>query len=188
MKQVTDAMDRHLNRDRHFRCADVYELQLRNGGTYFFTDSDADIVYEGNLYVHNRFIIERTQIKTNSRVMVDKLVVTVFSDRSDKIEGKTVQEFAHDGGFDGARLFLRRVFFDDDGSPFGHVALFGGIVEVSNAGGMELKFNVKAETQGLHMFFPLRRYYPETPYGTIAGKDSGTALVAPFVPSSLSLF
>ena len=188
MKQVTEAMNAHLNHDKHFRCADVYDLQLRGGSTYFITDSDVDVGYEGNLYKHNQLVIERTQIKTNSRVTVDKLTITIFSDKSDKIEGKTVQEFAHDGGFDRAKLFLRRVFFDDEGIPFGHVSLFGGMVEVSAAGGLELKLNVKAETQGLHMSFPLRRYYPQTPYGAIAGKDSGTALVAPFVPSSLSLF
>lgn len=68
------------------------------------------------------------------------------------------------------------------------MSLFGGVVEVSKAGGIALKLTVKAETQGLNMPFPRRRYYPQAPYGGIAGKDSGTALIAPFVPTSLSLY
>lgn len=188
MKQVSEKMNAHLNGSKHFLCADVYELRLRDGVGYFLTDADVDVSYNGRLYRHDEMILMRTQIKTMSRVAVDKMTVTIYADESDKIGAKPVNEFAHGGGFDRARLYLNRIFFDDNHEPIGHVSLFGGVVEVSKAGGLAIKLTVKAETQGLNMPFPRRRYYPQAPYGGIAGKDSGTALIAPFVPTSLSLY
>lgn len=52
-------------------------------------------------------ILMRTQIKTMSRVAVDKMTVTIYADESDKIGDQSVNEFAHDGGFDKAKLFFK---------------------------------------------------------------------------------
>ena len=94
---------------------------------------------------------------------------------------------AHSGVLDRAKLYLRRCFFRDQ-SVVGAIDLFGGNVEVKSAGGIKIELSVKAETQGLNMEFPVRRYYPQGSYttnedGVIYSKETDAAtLIAPFVP------
>lgn len=188
MKNVSDKMNEYLNKEKNFNCADLYELYLRDGSEYFFTDYDDDVKYNGKIYLHNKFIINRTRIKTQHKVTVDKMTVTIFADENDNIGKKLVNKFAHDGGFDRAMFYLKRIFLDDKGNAIGHVSLFGGLSEVNKVGGLKLILNIKAETQGLNRMFPCRRYYPQTPYGSVSKKDNNTALIAPFVPRTLNLY
>lgn len=187
MKQVSEKLNAFLNSSRHFICADIYELRTRDGGAYRFTDGNEDVAYNGRRYRADLFAVKRSQTKTIGSVSVDKLTLTIYADKSDKLNGEAANAFAHSGGLDRAQLFLSRVFFDEQGQAIGHVALFGGVVEIQNGGGLTLTLSVKAETQGLNVEFPRRRYYPQTPFGAVAGKDSGTALVAPFIPSTASV-
>lgn len=71
----------------------------------------------------------------------------------------------------------------------GAIALFGGQVEVKQAGGIKVELTVKSKTQGLNMQFPLRKYYPQGTYtlnsdsNIISSQTSEeTCLIAPFVP------
>lgn len=187
MKQVNQSLEAHLNTVTNIMSYDLYELVLFNGNHYYYADTDKDIIYNGQIYNCDSLLLKRQQVKINARVVVDSMSVTIHAGKTDRIEGKSLFEAAHDGTMDRAKLFLKRCFFNGS-SIIGAIDLFGGTVEVKSAGGIKLSLLVKAKTQGLNMGFPIRRYYPQGSYTTSANgvtyskeTDSG-AVIAPFVP------
>ena len=186
MKQVDASLTAYLNTQKQIQSCDLYRLVLANGSTYYYTDADVDITYGGQIYKHNALLLKREQIKLNSTVAVDTLTVTIYCNKKDLIESKPVMTAALDGTMDRARLYLSRCFFKDS-TVAGAVALFGGKIEIKKAGGLQLQLSVKAETSGLNMDFPIRKYYPQgsfsTTGGTItAGSSDSSAVIAPFIP------
>ena len=193
MKTVTKDLETYLNTAKNMTFCDLYELRLFNGNTYYYADTDMDIVYDGHVYQHNALLIKRNQIKLNSNVVVDTMTVTIYANTKDTIEGKTILQAAHDGTMDRANLQLRRCFFRGQ-TIVGCISLFGGTAEVKSAGGIGLQLTVKTKTQGLNMNFPIRKYYPQGTYSTddtsqvISSKETdSTCVIAPFVPRKEAL-
>jgi len=197
MKTVDPALQNYLNTVKNFISCDLFELVLANGNTYYYADTDCDIVYNNHIYQHDALLIKRQQIKLQGQVTVDTLGVTIYTDGNhakDLIDGQPVLAVAHNGTLDGAKLYLRRAFFNVmDGqlpaaSVVGVVSLFGGDVEIKSSGGIKLELTVKAKTQGLNKEYPIRKYYPEGCYTTTGGvvistgETNDTCLIAPFVP------
>lgn len=187
MKQVTSALETYLNTERNIQACDIYELRLSGGHKYYYADMDADITYNGNIYRHDSLLFSRAQVKLNSTVVVDTMTIEVKGGKNDLIEGVPFLKAVHNGVLDRAKLYLRRCFFRDS-QIVGCIDLFGGITEVSSAGGLLVTLEVKAETSGLNMDFPIRKYYPQGSFSTDADgfvtiKDSDEiAVVAPFKP------
>lgn len=172
MKEVNEVLRNHLNNDKYFMSCDLYELRLRSGVTYYWADSDADVSYNGQIYKSDGPIIVRDKIATNSTVSVDKMSVSISTNEQDKIGGVPIMAVAHNGGFDGAQMTLKRAFFDDDYTIIGAVGLFTGLCEVSQGGGLTLKLNVKSIVQKLNIEYPNRRYYPQCPF-SVYSKECG---------------
>lgn len=187
MKQVTSALETYLNTERNIQACDIYELKLSNGHKYYYADMDADITYNGNIYRHDSLLFNRAQVKLNSTVVVDTMTIEVKGGKNDLIEGVPFIKAVHNGALDRAKLYLRRCFFRDS-QIVGCIDLFGGLTEISSAGGLLVTLEVKAETSGLNMDFPIRKYYPQGSFSTDADgvvtiKDSDEiAVVAPFKP------
>lgn len=163
MKSVSETLSAHLNNEKSFLSCDLYELVLKSGVAYYWAVTDLDVKLGGKTYRSNGPIITRNQIKTSSTVSVDKLTVTINCNLDDKIGGVPIMAVAHNGGFDGATLKLRRAFFSDKG-VIDAVDLFEGIVEVKKGGGLTLQLDVKSTVQKLNVEYPIRRYYPQCPY------------------------
>lgn len=187
MKQVNSSLEMHLNTAKNLMSCDLYDFVLFNGNRYRWADTDKDIVYAGQVYEHDALLIKRQQVKLNDRVVVDSMSVTIYANKRDTLEGKPLFQAVHDGDLDKAKLYLKRCFFRN-GSIIGAIDLFGGGVEVKQAGGIKLELTVKAKTQGLNMGFPIRRYYPQGSYTTnsegvtTSKKTDEGAVIAPFVP------
>jgi len=188
MKEVNADLNTYLNTAKNLTSCDLYELVLYDGRHFYYADTDMDIFYDGNNYVHNGLLIKRAQIKLNSTVVVDTMTVTIHADKKDKLGDVPILKAANDGVFDRSVLYLRRCFFRDT-TIIGCIDLFGGNVEVKSAGGIKLELTVKAKTQGLNMQFPIRKYYPQGTYSVdstsqiITSKDTDdTCLIAPFIP------
>lgn len=188
MKTVGEALSIYLNTERHITSCDLYELDMHNGHTYHYADTDRDISYNGVIYLHNALILKRQQIKMDSSIVVDSMTVTAYMDKSDQIEAEMFMKAAHSGILDKSKLYLRRCFFNE-GNVVGVISLFGGNVEVKSAGGIKMQLTVKAKTQGLNMPFPIRKYYPQGSYTVNADsniisetQDESTCLIAPYVP------
>lgn len=172
MKEVNEALRQHLNNDKHFNSCDLYELRLKSGVSYYWADADADISHDGNIYKSNGPIIVREKISTTSTVSVDKMSVSISTNEQDKIGGIPIMAVAHNGGFDGAEMSLKRAFFDDNYKIIGVVGLFTGTCEVSQGGGLTLKLSVKSIVQKFNIEYPNRRYYPQCPF-SIYSKECG---------------
>lgn len=164
MKHVDEVLNSHLNTNKSFVSCDLYELQLVSGISYYWADTDANVSYGGKLYRGDGPIITRNQIKTRSEVAVDKLTVNISCNKDDKIGGVPIMAVAHNGGFDGATLSLKRAFFDEKNHIIGVVSLFTGDVNVKQGGGLTLQLDVKSVVQRLNTEFPSKRYYPQCPY------------------------
>lgn len=196
MKDVTADLATHLNTEKSFLSCDLFDLVLANGNTYYYADTDCDVVMGNIIYRHDALLIQRQQISIQGQVTVDTLDVTIYTDgehAADKIESLPVMQVAHSGVLDGAKLYLKRAFFHKTGdlpaaAVIGTIGLFGGDVEIKSSGGIKLELTVKSKTQGLNREFPIRKYYPQGAYTTTSGQivSSGqtndTCLIAPFVP------
>lgn len=193
MKSVTKDLETYLGTIKNMTSCDLYELVLYSGNTYYYADTDMDIVHDGHVYKHDAFIINRDQVKLNDRVVVDTMTVTIHAGRKDMIASVPVLEAAHNGVLDRAKLYLKRCFFRTadamNSSIIGVIDLFGGNVEVKSAGGIKLQLTVKAKTQGLNMSFPIRKYYPQGTYSVdstsqiiSSSETDSTCLIAPFIP------
>lgn len=186
MKTVDDGLITYLNTQKNVQSCDLYQLTLANGNIYRYTDADVDIVSDGNVYKHGELLFSREQIKLNATVTVDTLTVTIHCSPTDKVESKSIMTAALDGTLDRARLHLSRCFFRDS-TVVGVINLFGGKVEIKQAGGLSLQLAVKAETSGLNMDFPVRKYYPQGSFSAsngnvTAGTGDDAAVIAPYIP------
>lgn len=59
MKDVAFQLADHLNTAKNFVSCDLYTLKVNNGNTYYYTNADQDIVYDGVTYRHNALLIKR---------------------------------------------------------------------------------------------------------------------------------
>ena len=188
MKEISKGLETYLNTERNLMSCDLYRLVLLNGTEYRYADTDKDVTYNGKTYKHDSLIMTRKQIEQDSEVSVDSLTVDVYADSGDLVSSRPFIKSAHDGVLDRARLYLTRAFFSRDGVIIGTIDLFGGNVEVKKAGGIHVELEVKSDTQGLNMDFPIRKYYPRGQYVVsndtiISSTDTDkTTLVAPFIP------
>ena len=188
MKEITKSLEKYLNTERNLMSCDLYRLVLLNGIEYRYADTDKDVVYNGKTYKHDSLVMTRKQIEQDSEVSVDSLTVDVYADSGDLVSSRPFIKSAHDGVLDRARLYLTRAFFDRNGVIIGTIDLFGGNIEVKKAGGIHIELEVKSDTQGLNMDFPIRKYYPRGQYVVsndtiISSTDTDkTTLVAPFIP------
>lgn len=188
MKEITKSLETYLNTERNLMSCDLYRLVLLSGTEYRYADTDKDVIYNGKTYKHDSIVMTRKQIEQDSEVSVDSLTVDVYADSDDLVSSKPFIKSAHDGVLDRARLYLTRAFFNRDGVIIGTIDLFGGNVEVKKAGGIHVELEVKSDTQGLNMDFPIRKYYPRGQYVVsndtiISSTDTDkTTLVAPFIP------
>lgn len=188
MKMVTDALSDYLNTKKELLSNDLYTLTLYTGESYYYTDADHDIAWNGHTYLHNALMLKRQQTKLNNVISVDSMTVSVYATAEDKLGDKPVFLAAHDGALDRATLALSRCFFNNSGEIIGVIALFSGITEVKNCGGLVMKLTVKSKVQGLSQEFPRRRFYPQGTYSTSGGKvssqtdEDSASVIAPFVP------
>lgn len=188
MKLVTDALSDYLNTKKELLSNDLYTLTLYTGESYYYTDADHDITWNGRTYLHNALMLKRQQTKLNNVISVDSMTVSVYATAEDKLGDNPVFLAAHDGVLDRATLALSRCFFNNSGEIIGVIDLFSGATEVKSCGGLVMQLTVKSKVQGLSQEFPRRRFYPQGTYSTSGGKvssqtdEDSASVIAPFVP------
>lgn len=188
MKEVTTTLADYLNTKKEMRACDLYVLSLLSGDTFYYTDADHNVDYDGHTYQHDALLLKREQTKINNTISVDSMTVSIYATVEDKLGDMPIFLAAHDGLLDRGILSLSRCFFDDEGNIMGVMGLFSGTTEVKSCGGLQMKLTVKSKVQGLSQEFPRRRFYPQGTFATSGGtvsasstEDSGT-VIAPFVP------
>lgn len=189
MKDVSNTIQNYLNTEKHFTCCDLYSVTLANASTYYISGGDTDVSWNGRNWT-KKMILTRGQVKASGEPNVDTMSVDIACDSNDTFGGTSFMELGHSGQLNGGVLTVYRAYFDSTNTCIGAFPVFSGKTEISSAGGLKVKLNVKAETQGLNQQIPLRVFAPQTAYMTdtngdvvISETDTVTMLV-PLKPSN----
>ena len=198
MKECTTDLATYLNTSTVFKGCNLYEIKLLDGTVLYITDFDKDIVFNNHTYLHDKFILERSQTKVNGSPNVDTLNIVLYADRqhSDLVKNTFVLEAIHKGIFDTSQITLYRAYFDaemDTNRPYGAIKIFLGRMELDSCDTFQAKFTAKAEITGLNALLPLRTFQAQTSYANNKGtvvEYSGdtTTCVVPLKPSSNVLY
>lgn len=164
MKTMQSDLLQYLTTEKNFISCDLFEIELANGYVLYLCDHDEDITYNGHTYLHDACIVNRTSTEIRNNLSVDKMTLTLYVDRKDKIENAPILHAATSGGLDSAKCKCMKVFFDDKFRIKGTIELFSGILEIRKGGGMEIVADVKSKIQMLNVNWPNRRYYPTCAY------------------------
>lgn len=187
MKQVSNDLNEYLNNERNFVAVDLYLLKLKSGNTYYLTDFDADVVWNGITWQHKLLLIKRDLLSLNGEPSVDTLTVNINCSNNDKIDGVPFMYACHNGLLDDGVMALYKAYFKD-GVCVGAYKIFEGLTEVNSAGGIGVKLSIKSIVQGLSQNIPPRVFAPQSAYcndnGTVttSDKDEYTMLI-PLKPS-----
>lgn len=188
MKTVKKEMMDYLLSKREMVTCDLYVLTLFDKTSYYYTNGDQDVTYDGHVYKHGVFLIKREQTKLHSSIAVDTMTISIYATIEDTLGDKPLFLAGHDGSLDRATLSLSRCFFDEEGNIMGTIDLFSGITEVKSCGGIKMQLTVKSKVQSLSQEYPRRRYYPQGTYASSGGRVSSSSeedsasVIAPFVP------
>jgi uncharacterized phage protein (TIGR02218 family) len=148
---------------RQFIMADLYTITTIQGGQYFYTSYDYDLVVNGHTFNSGGLIIERSSIRIVIGVEVDTLDVTVKADNSatSYFSGTPFIQVVHNGGLDGARIKLERVFMGTPGdTSAGTVLLFEGRVADVECSRTMARLKVNSDLELLNIQMPRNLYQP----------------------------
>lgn len=100
-------------------------------------------------------LVKRGQLRSIIGVEVDQLAVTLLCNSDSLIANVPATQFARQGGFDGARLTLRRDFAPTWNAPsLGNVPLFKGQVAEVKVTATQVDMNVASDLDLLNMEMP----------------------------------
>ncbi len=144
-----------------FMMAELYSLTLLTGVVLRFTDADGDLAYNGNIYAATSPMIMRDRTKLTVGISVDTMNVTMFCGANDFIQGVPIPQFVNNGGFDGARLKVDRVFMATYGdTSAGVVNIFTGTISDVTPSRTQILLTVSSDMQLLNIPMPRNVYAP----------------------------
>lgn len=105
-------------------------------------------------------IIKRGSLRTVTGVEVDTLALTLLCNSDVTVQGQALPQFASAGGFDGARVELRRHFAANwQSASAGSLHLFAGRVsELPSISGTEVQVSVRSDLELLNVMMPRNLY------------------------------
>ena len=112
MKTATPALISFLNSAQNAIIADLFTFELLSGTTLRYTSLDVDVTYNGNTWAANAPVIEREKVRSVVGIEVDTMKLTVSPRSGDMIDGVPWIAAVRSGALDGARVTLRRAYFD----------------------------------------------------------------------------
>lgn len=160
MKSASAALIALLNSDT-FIMADLYTLTSATGAVARYTGYDMDLVVAGQVFASDGPIISRSRVRTLVGIEVDSLDLSIAAAITDTFMGVPILQVAHNGGLDGARLRLERVFMASPGdTSAGTLLLFEGRVSDVQVSRSEAKLTVKSDLELLNIKLPRNLYQP----------------------------
>jgi len=160
MRAASAAMIALLN-DNQFVMADLYTITLATGDVFHYADYDADLIYAGDVYLSNNLQISRSGIRTVAGIEVDTLSVEIAADSSHTLLGIPFLQMAHNGGLDGARMQIDRVFMPLDNptdTSAGTMLLFNGEINVDEIDRGLARLSVLSDVALLNVQMPRNLY------------------------------
>lgn len=165
MKECSDVLKNFLHTAKHIFKCDLYEITLKGGLLLRYADYDMDIkLADGRVFSASGPNLVRGRTKLTSKIEVDSMSLSVFTNTTDMIGSITWQQAAQIGVFDNADLTLYKCYMSAPGVVVDALEWFGGYVDVEGGGGLEMDWKVKSYMQKLNVDYPTRKYYPTCPY------------------------
>ena len=112
MRNATPQFKAFLASAKNVFTADLYDIILIDGTTYYYTDADVDVNYGGNLYKSNLVSLQRDKTECAIGTKVTSLNINFAINQSSLIEGSSFISAIRNGVFDGARIILRKFVTD----------------------------------------------------------------------------
>lgn len=158
MKTAGAALIALLN-SQQFLVADLYTFTLADGTALYFTSADGSLVYGGNTFVASGPLMTRGTTKIQVGIEVDTLDITILTNVSTLYGSVPAAQFAQQGGFDGARLKLERVFMGTWGdTSAGTLIMFVGRVAETTCTRAEVVLTINSDLELLNIPVPKNVY------------------------------
>ncbi len=160
MKAATPQLISLLNLNQ-FLMADLYTITLLDGSAHYYADYDFDLEFGGHVFKSDEFIFNRGKISLTVGTQVDSLDIDIYATSGALIAGATLPQMAHNGGLDGARVKVERVFMPAS-SPIdttaGSVFLFEGRLSEVDSSRYEVTGKVNSDLELLNIQMPRNLY------------------------------
>lgn len=162
MRDASEKLIALLNADQ-FLMADLYTITTIQGDVYRYTNYDAHLTVDGQLYRSDGPIISREGISLSLGVEVDSLSISIQVTGEDSFDQILVVQAFHNGVLDGARFKLERVFMDyrtPTDTSAGTIKLFEGRIIEPEFDRNSIDASVASDTDVLDVLMPRNLYQP----------------------------
>jgi len=175
MKTASASLIALLNTNQ-FIFSDLFTFTLSDATILRFTSADDNLTVSGNVFSSIGPLITRGTTKTVVGIQVDQLQVSFLVNSTVLINTIPLAQFAMNGGFDGARLKLERVFMATWGdTSAGTLINFVGRVSDVTCTRAQVDLNINSDLELLNIMLP-RNVYQAGCIHTLY--DTGCGLVA----------
>lgn len=158
MRTVNSTLKAYLLGKPNCWSADLFTLELAQGGTLYLTSFDQAITANGHVFSNNNMTIERNQWEVKNTTDVPQLEIQMYSTGTDFNLGN-FKQLAHQGALDGGYIQLERAFMPTPGNvSIGTVLLFGGRVSTVTVSATGVKIIVKGDNVLMQQYFPKNIY------------------------------
>lgn len=170
MKSYTQSFADFLLNNNQFIVCDLYTFTMQvpywdaGGGVHFnevvarYTSLDQDVWVNGNQFLSSSAMIERSNIRSNVGVEVDKLSLQVYANDSMLLRGRPFMQACTDGVLDNATVLLERLYMDTSMTPQGTVIMFSGRVSTIKTSRSVAEIEVASDLELLNINMPRKLY------------------------------
>jgi uncharacterized phage protein (TIGR02218 family) len=166
VKAASGALVTLLNTNNVFLMADLYTFTMRDASVVRWAKADMPITLGANTFTcpsdnGTQPTLERGTVRTVKGLEVDVMDLTLYGGSTAQIGGVGLAIFAHNGGFDGCRVKVERVFMTTWGdTSAGSLVLFEGNVAAVDPTSTQVTLRVKSDLERLTNKFPRTLFMP----------------------------
>lgn len=160
MKTATPAMIALLASATELFMPELFTFTLIDGTVLRYTSGDRDIEYAANLYLSGPVLVERSNVKWETGLEVDVIVLTIMADGEDLIAVTPLLQAIAAGTFDDANVVVNRLYTETWGDwTAGDVNIFtGNVSNIVEIGRSHAKLEVKSRLEKLNQPMPRNIY------------------------------
>jgi uncharacterized phage protein (TIGR02218 family) len=108
--------------------AGLYTIALANGTTYYWNDSDTDIVSSGITYSSTGPALNRSSWEVKNTVDIPEMTLDLFTSGSDMPDGSNILNSIHNGLFAGGYISYSIFYRSLSGTAYPPLSIFNGNV------------------------------------------------------------
>jgi uncharacterized phage protein (TIGR02218 family) len=166
MKTASPALMAFLNASRGHDFptvfADCYTFQLINAGTFYVTNFDSDVTWNGHEFQANAILVQGLKFKVSVGLEVDRQQITLSAPPGQTLWGSPWANTLRDGSFDGAAVQRDRVFFSPQlpGGVDGVTLFRGRVSTIDSVGRTKATITVASPLVILDYYMPRNTFGP----------------------------